>query len=128
MRDLGLAHIQESKDTKSIEELATRLVSLRREVDTFRRQIIRRRSPEAPELCREDIASEEVGRRVYETGLALLDRERDLLQQIGQKKREVEAMQVWGQFEYRDLQRLGEAGYNICFYSSYSSLQGRVGG
>ncbi len=116
LRDLGLVHIQESKDTKSIEEL-TRLVSLRREVDTFRRQIIRRRSPEAPELCREDIASEEVGRRVYETGLALLDRERDLLQQIGQKKREVEAMQVWGQFEYRDLQRLGEAGYNIRFHA-----------
>ncbi|GAD06052.1 V-type ATP synthase subunit I [Porphyromonas crevioricanis JCM 15906] len=115
LRDLGLVHIQESQDAASAEEL-TELLSLRKEVDAFRRVILRRRSPEAPELNRIEIESEEVGRKAYQEAVALLDRERELEQSLTQKKREVEAMQVWGQYEPQDLERLREAGYNIRFH------------
>lgn len=119
LRELGLVHIQETQDAKSTSDL-TDLLNERKAVDTFKRQLVSKRTEDAPEETRIEL-SEEEGRKAYQEALGLQDSINKLGQEIINKKKEVESQEVWGNFTPEDLDKLASAGYELRFYSCPAS-------
>lgn len=119
LRELGLVHIQETQDAKSASDL-TELLNERKAVDMFKRQLAAKRSENAPEETRIEL-SEEDGKKAYLEALEIQDKLAKIVQEIANKKKEVEAQAVWGNFTPEDLDKLASAGYVLRFYACPAS-------
>lgn len=120
LRSLGVVHIAESKDATEMEELSA-LLEERKELDQLRRHIKSRRSKEAPVVVEVEVVDEELGRKVPQEAERLFEEEQRLQNEILSLKREIEHMEVWGDFDLRGVERLREAGYEVLFWSISAS-------
>lgn len=120
LRTIGVVHIRETKATKDVAELQE-LLNLRKEIAQTKRMLASYKSENAPAEQTLTLGSQADGEAAMQDAQALFAEETRLKNAIHSKKREVEHMEVWGQFDFASIERLRKAGYEVNFYSSSSS-------
>ena len=115
LRTIGVVHIRETKATKDVVELQD-LLNLRKEIAQTKRMLASYKSEDAPAEQTLTLASEADGEAAMQDAQALFAEETRLKGAILSKKREVEHMEVWGQFDFASIERLRKAGYEVKFY------------
>lgn len=117
LRAIGVVHIKETKTTKDVAQLQS-LLSLRKDIAQTKRMLEPYKSSDAPAEKPVVLASEAEGERAMEDAQQLFAEEVRIKNAIQAKKREVEQMEIWGQFDFASIEKLREAGYEINFYAS----------
>ncbi len=119
LRNLEVVHIQENKNYKDVANLQE-LLTLRKDVENSKRMLKMLRAEDAPA---EQIVSMSKDEAVaaYQSVIDLFEQSKKIQSAITAKRREVEQMSVWGQFEPAMIDKLHQTGYDVNFYSTAQS-------
>lgn len=134
LRSLGVVHVQQSKPTKDhpvIQKLTAENKRIKKQLaylDALLKAEEKRvevenkgKQPVLPEKKASKVSSKQLSRMECE---ALLGKVEDLREQLGKihasqqaKEKERDAISVWGDFSYRNIERLRDAGYHVTFFT-----------
>lgn len=117
LRNTGVVHIQETKATKDVAELQN-LLLLRKGIAETMRMLAPYKSENAPAQTTTPVVTETAGEQAVKDVQHLFAEEVRLKNAIVAKKREIEQMELWGQFDFSSIARLSSAGYEMNFYAS----------
>lgn len=120
LREFGVVHIKESKDTRKIEELQS-LLAIRKEINTLISRVKSRRSKNAPAIVPHDIQSVEEAKVAREAIEELFDKELMLKNQIDASRKEIDYWKIWGEYNVNDFSKLEKDGYPVRFFVAPTS-------
>ena len=115
LRELGVVHIKETKSPKQFDNLQA-LLAKRKDLADLRRRVKSLRSKDAPEVSMILPQSEEQGVAVRSEIEELMEKERDLANQIAAQRREIDYWSIWGEYDLDLMKKLENAGYKLHFY------------
>lgn len=115
LRELGVVHIKETKSPKQFDNLQA-LLAKRKDLADLRRRVKSLRSKDAPEVSMILPQSEEQGVAVRSEIEELMEKERNLANQIAAQRREIDYWSIWGEYDLDLMKKLENAGYKLHFY------------
>lgn len=115
LRELGVVHIKETKSPKQFDNLQA-LLAKRKDLADLRRRVKSLRSKDAPEVSMILPQSEEQGVAVRSEIEELMEKERNLANQIAAQRREIDYWSIWGEYDLNLMKKLENAGYKLHFY------------
>lgn len=115
LRELGVVHIKETKSPKQFDNLQA-LLAKRKDLADLRRRVKSLRSKDAPEVSLILPQSEEQGVAVRSEIEELMEKERNLANQIAAQRREIDYWSIWGEYDLDLMKKLENAGYKLHFY------------
>ena len=115
LRELGVVHIKETKSPKQFDNLQA-LLAKRKDLADLRRRVKSLRSKDAPEVSLILPQSEEQGVAVQSEIEELMEKERNLANQIAAQRREIDYWSIWGEYDLDLMKKLENAGYKLHFY------------
>lgn len=115
LRELGVVHIKETKSPKQFDNLQA-LLAKRKDLADLRRCVKSLRSKDAPEVSMILPQSEEQGVAVQSEIEELMEKERNLANQIAAQRREIDYWSIWGEYDLDLMKKLENAGYKLHFY------------
>jgi V-type ATPase, subunit I len=115
LRELGVVHIKETKSPKQFDNLQA-LLAKRKDLADLRRRVKSLRSKDAPEVSMILPQSEEQGVAVRSEIEELMEKERNLANQIAAQRREIDYWSIWGDYDLDLMKKLENAGYKLHFY------------
>ena len=115
LRELGVVHIKETKSPKQFDNLQA-LLAKRKDLADLRRRVKSLRSKDAPEVSMILPQSEEQGVVVRSEIEELMEKERNLANQIAAQRREIDYWSIWGEYDLDLMKKLENAGYKLHFY------------
>ena len=115
LRELGVVHIKETKSPKQFDNLQA-LLAKRKDLADLRRRVKSLRSKDAPEVSMILPQSEEQGVAVRSEIEELMEKERNLANQIVAQRREIDYWSIWGEYDLDLMKKLENAGYKLHFY------------
>ena len=115
LRELGVVHIKETKSPKQFDNLQA-LLAKRKDLADLRRRVKSLRSKDAPEVSLILPQSEEQGVAVRSEIEELMEKERNLANQITAQRREIDYWSIWGEYDLDLMKKLENAGYKLHFY------------
>lgn len=115
LRELGVVHIKETKSPKQFDNLQA-LLAKRKDLADLRRRVKSLRSKDAPEVSMILPQSEEQGVAVRSEIEELMEKERNLANQIATQRREIDYWSIWGDYDLDLMKKLENAGYKLHFY------------
>ena len=115
LRELGVVHIKETKSPKQFDNLQA-LLAKRKDLADLRRRVKSLRSKDAPEVSMILPQSEEQGVAVRSEIEELMEKERNLANQIAAQRREIDYWSIWGEYDFDLMKKLENAGYKLHFY------------
>lgn len=115
LRELGVVHIKETKSPKQFDNLQA-LLAKRKDLADLRRRVKSLRSKDAPEVSMILPQSEEQGVAVRSEIEELMEKERNLANQIAAQRREINYWSIWGEYDLDLMKKLENAGYKLHFY------------
>lgn len=115
LRELGVVHIKETKSPKQFDNLQV-LLAKRKDLADLRRRVKSLRSKDAPEVSLILPQSEEQGVAVRSEIEELMEKERNLANQIAAQRREIDYWSIWGDYDLDLMKKLENAGYKLHFY------------
>lgn len=115
LRELGVVHIKETKSPKQFDNLQA-LLAKRKDLADLCRRVKSLRSKDAPEVSMILPQSEEQGVAVRSEIEELMEKERNLANQIAAQRREIDYWSIWGEYDLDLMKKLENAGYKLHFY------------
>ena len=115
LRELGVVHIKETKSPKQFDNLQA-LLTKRKDLADLHRRVKSLRSKDAPEVSMILPQSEEQGVAVRSEIEELMEKERNLANQIAAQRREIDYWSIWGDYDLDLMKKLENAGYKLHFY------------
>ena len=115
LRELGVVHIKETKSPKQFDNLQA-LLAKRKDLADLRRRVKSLRSKDAPEVSMILPQSEEQGVAVRSEIEELMEKVRNLANQIAAQRREIDYWSIWGEYDLDLMKKLENAGYKLHFY------------
>lgn len=115
LRELGVVHIKETKSPKQFDNLQA-LLAKRKDLADLRRRVKSLRSKDAPVVSMILPQSEEQGVAVRSEIEELMEKERNLANQIAAQRREIDYWSIWGDYDLDLMKKLENAGYKLHFY------------
>lgn len=115
LRELGVVHIKETKSPKQFDNLQA-LLAKRKDLADLRRRVKSLRSKDAREVSMILPQSEEQGVAVRSEIEELMEKERNLANQIAAQRREIDYWSIWGEYDLDLMKKLENAGYKLHFY------------
>ena len=115
LRELGVVHIKETKSPKQFDNLQA-LLAKRKDLADLRRRVKSLRSKDAPEVSMILPQSEQQGVAVRSEIEELMEKERNLANQIAAQRREIDYWSIWGEYDLDLMKKLENAGYKLHFY------------
>ncbi|WP_315333920.1 V-type ATPase 116kDa subunit family protein [Porphyromonas endodontalis] len=115
LRELGVVHIKETKSPKQFDNLQA-LLAKRKDLADLRRRVKSLRSKDALEVSMILPQSEEQGVAVRSEIEELMEKERNLANQIAAQRREIDYWSIWGDYDLDLMKKLENAGYKLHFY------------
>ncbi|MCC8143443.1 MAG: ATPase [Tannerellaceae bacterium] len=121
LRDLGVVHIQELRSTYENTELQL-ILSQRKRINQVMRDMKKLNSQEKDvQLAPARAVTKEEGLGLLKTIEELQERKLQLQTSKAALDKEIDYMQIWGNFNYTHLSRLKPAGYKVTFFSCPNS-------
>ncbi|MCD8177691.1 MAG: ATPase [Tannerellaceae bacterium] len=121
LRDLGVLHVQEIRPSQDDNNLQL-ILSQRKRLNEVLRTLKKLRGKE------ENVELAPARELDKEEGLALLaeieglqEKKTQLQTTLASLEREIDFMNIWGDFSYEDIEKLRESGYKITFFNTPSS-------
>ena len=125
LRDLGVVHVKKTKSSSGSAELQE-LLSVRKRIsvlqDFFQKLNSDKTEDSAPvEQAKPVEMTKQKGMFLVEKIENLQDRKTQLLAEKQALQKEIEYMQLWGDFSYTTIENLREAGYKVSFFTCPTS-------
>jgi V/A-type H+-transporting ATPase subunit I len=127
LREMGVVHIKESQETSDQPHIQQLLVE-RKRIQTQLRLLKKVREDKAKEDKKIPVVLAPARHVTAEEGTELLNRIERLNEQIGEQntarqsiEKDIAAGSVWGEFDYANMDRLQQAGYDVAFFTCPSS-------
>jgi V/A-type H+-transporting ATPase subunit I len=127
LREMGVVHIKESQETSDQPHIQ-QLLTERKQVQTQLRLLKKIQEDKAKEDKKKPVVLLPARPVTAEEGTALLNRIERLNEQIGEQnttrqsiEKDIAAIRVWGEFDYANMDRLQQAGYDVAFFTCPSS-------
>jgi len=121
LRDLGVVHVKENKSMAGNAELHE-LLSDRKRLKTaldFLKKL--NSATEEVELTPARKLTKQEGLHLIDKIESLQEQKNQLLVEKQSVQKDIDYMQVWGDFSYIDIEKLKEAGYKVSFYTCQAS-------
>ena len=121
LRDAGVVHVKEKKSISGIADLQE-LLEIRKQLKTtleFLRKL--NSDTKAEELAPATQITKQKGLHLIEEIEKLQEKKAQLRAEEQQLQKDIDYMQVWGEFSYGTIEKLREAGYEVGFYSCPTS-------
>ena len=117
LRDIGVVHVTENKSVTGNAEMQE-LLSVRKQINPlldFLRQL--NGETEAADLSPARQVSKQEGLHLVEKIEKLQEKKAQLIVEKQTLQKEIDYMQIWGDFSYRTIEKLKEAGYTVSFFT-----------
>ena len=121
LRDVGVVHVKENKSIAGHAGLQE-LIALRKQIKTAM-DFLKRLNNESKteELAPAKTIDKHECLRIIESIEKLQEKKTQLFAERQAIQRDIDYMQVWGDFSYHSIEKLKEAGYEVAFYSCPTS-------
>ncbi|MDL2255777.1 ATPase [Parabacteroides sp. OttesenSCG-928-G06] len=130
LRDLGVVHIKETKSINDFEDLqqmiaerkrVTTLLRLFKKINDEQQKEDKKEKAESPALSPARELTKEEGMALVQSIENLQDEKAKLLTQKQALQKDLDYMDIWGDFDMKQVRHLREKGYEINFYSCPTS-------
>jgi V/A-type H+-transporting ATPase subunit I len=121
LRDVGVVHVKERKKAKTgnaeLDDILSVRKNLKTTMDCFKSLNGETEPETTTSLAPARKITKQEGLHLIEKFEALQEKKTQLLAEKQTLQKDIDYMQIWGEFSYRDIAKLKEAGYEMTFFT-----------